>query len=60
MLILAYSVSVMIEASQLFLGLGSLASIDDVIYNTTGAMLGYGLARVISSRVGVRNPSALV
>ena len=60
MLILAYSVSVMIEASQLFLGLGSLASIDDVIYNTTGAMLGYGLARVISSRVGVGNPTALV
>lgn len=48
MLVIAASLSILIESSQLFLGLGSLASIDDVIYNTAGAMLGYGLARLIS------------
>jgi hypothetical protein len=57
---IATSLSALIEASQLFLGLGSLASIDDVMYNTTGAMLGFGLARLIRFRAGIRNTFGLV
>jgi hypothetical protein len=48
MLAIAASLSIAVESSQLFLGLGSLASIDDVIYNTAGAMCGYGVVRLIS------------
>ena len=43
--IAAAAISATIEASQIF-GLGSLASIDDVIFNTTGAVGGYAVYRI--------------
>ena len=46
----AAAISTAIELSQLLFGLGSLASIDDVLFNTLGALLGYatwlGAARI--------------
>jgi len=43
--IAAAAISATIEASQLVFGLGSLASIDDVIFNTTGAVAGFAVYR---------------
>lgn len=59
-LLVGASVSGCIELSQLFLGLGSLGTIDDVIFNSIGALTGYVtffvLARLwntVSQAVGV-------
>lgn len=44
----AGALSVSIEAAQLYFKLG-LCEWDDVIHNTAGALLGYGLARLIKN-----------
>lgn len=43
------AISGLIELSQLFLGLGSLGTIDDVIFNSLGALVGLGLYRVVAA-----------
>lgn len=43
------AISGLIELSQLFLGLGSLGTIDDVIFNSLGALVGLGLYRVVAT-----------
>ena len=43
----AAAISVTIEASQLVFGLGSLASVDDVIFNTFGAVVGFAAYRIL-------------
>ena len=45
-LLVAGAFSLCIELSQLVLGVGSLASIDDMIYNVLGAAIGFGLFRL--------------
>ena len=44
--IAAGALSATIEASQLVFGLGSLASIDDVIFNITGALAGFAIYHI--------------
>lgn len=43
------AISGLIELSQLFLGLGSLGTIDDVIFNSLGALVGLSLYRVVAT-----------
>jgi hypothetical protein len=45
--LLAAAISGAIEVSQLVLGLGSLGSVDDVIFNTLGALVGFGAYRLV-------------
>lgn len=55
-LLAAVAASATIEISQALFGLGSVGTIDDVIANSAGAMVGYGLfavsARFAGSRAG--------
>ncbi len=46
-----------IELSQLLLGLGSLGTIDDVIFNSLGALVGLA---AFSATMRLRNPDALI
>ncbi len=49
--LLAAAISSTIEASQLVFGLGSLASVDDVIFNTIGAVAGFACYRSVERRI---------
>lgn len=48
----AAAISLSIELSQLVFGFGSLASIDDVIFNTLGAISGFALFEFVSRGTG--------
>ena len=54
-LIAGIAVSASIELSQMLFGLGSLGTIDDVIFNTLGAMIGFGLW-LAAAQVAARLP----
>ena len=49
--LIAVAISSAIEASQLVFGFGSLASVDDVIFNTTGALAGFAGYRIVKRAV---------
>lgn len=52
--LIAAALSLAIELSQLLFGVGSLGTIDDVIFNTAGALVGYGLYSLAKSQVAPR------
>lgn len=50
------AISAGIELSQLLFGLGSLGTIDDVIFNTAGTLLGYGMFVGVKGLAGGLRP----